>query len=61
MTANFSVCMCTDGVSLYRSTASHPLSLFTQQPPPTSACARSNQALPGGYITCLAAAIVRFR
>src|ERR1700712_4141379 len=30
MTASFSVCMCTVGVSLYRSTASHPLSLFTR-------------------------------
>src|ERR1700709_2377327 len=30
ITASFSVCMCTVGVSLYRSTASHPLSLFTR-------------------------------
>ncbi len=49
MTASFSVCMWTDGVSLYNSTASHPLSLF------------KSTSYPGGYITCLAPAIVRFR
>src|ERR1700687_1560754 len=33
ITASLSVCMCTAGVSLYSSTASHPLSLFTTSPP----------------------------
>ncbi len=33
MTASFSVCMCTVGVSVYSRTASHPLSLFTTHPP----------------------------
>src|SRR5690242_17444771 len=33
ITASLRVCMCTVGVSLYSSTASHPLSLFTAHPP----------------------------
>src|SRR5579859_5679767 len=33
ITASLSVCMWTVGVSLYSSTASHPLSLFTRSPP----------------------------
>ena len=42
--------MCTVGVSLYNSTASHPLSLFT------------SYLLRGGvYITSLAPTSVRFR
>ena len=41
--------MCTFGVSLYSSTASHPLSLFTAT------------SLPEVYITSLALIRVRFR
>ena len=50
MTASFRVCMCTDGVSLYSSTASHPLSLFTRTSLPRRL-----------YNLLLAWTIVRFR